>query len=192
VTQKAAPTPAKTKAKKKASSTGGYLGFRNAFPRVCNMSETSVATVVGDLVAQLAIKGEAFKLERTLSFALWGAILSVLVAPYLKWLNSFKLAKSSPRLDSFLKALLNQFISTPTLTVLFIAYFLTIAERGVASMSAYTAAIEAAFVSRYVAMAAYWLVVDSCNLLLVPPKFQLLSGSVCGCVWSIISSMMMD
>ena len=66
-------------------------------------------------------------------------ITSLLVWPYLRWLNSFSLSKTSVKLDSALKAVMNTFLSTPFLTVLFVTYWMTyqatLCERRCADLS---------------------------------------------------------
>jgi len=105
-------------------------------------------------------------------FAFPGALVSLLVGPWLKFLASFQLSADNFTLDCMSKAVLNQLSITPLITCLFLILFTTtlggVKPAALADHGVLSALLAKGFGKRYVRTASYWLAVDFFNLLIMP------------------------
>ena len=70
-----------------------YASLREDNPAITAMIEGGVLSACGDWFATTQIKGGDWDQERTAKFALWGALVTLIVAPFQSWIRKKKYAK---------------------------------------------------------------------------------------------------
>jgi len=175
-----APAPAQTE--------GG-----DSATHVSSMIEGFVLSAAGDFINQTYFTGSENSLvwSRIGTFGLWGAIVTLFVAPYTNWITSFKLANNT-LIDGALKSIVNQFLLNVVLTALFIVFnsLMTVAIEGKAypNPEQLLNTVTTNFNYRWTETAKFWLAADTLNLILIPADFQMLYGSIASMAWGIFHS----
>mmetsp|Transcript_13822 Transcript_13822/g.42074 ORF Transcript_13822/g.42074 Transcript_13822/m.42074 type:complete len:165 (-) Transcript_13822:493-987(-) len=147
--------------------------------------EGAVLTLLGEVIATRFIKAETLQPTRLAFFFFWGALVPCLVAPWLQFLATFQISKSSFHLDCMAKAVLNQLTMTPALTTVFLV-LAAVALEGIdlsslANMSKVKAVVTKGFGERYVRTAGFWMSSDFTNLLLMPVSKPQVAYAAVGC-----------
>mmetsp|Transcript_500 Transcript_500/g.790 ORF Transcript_500/g.790 Transcript_500/m.790 type:complete len:265 (+) Transcript_500:185-979(+) len=203
--KKTAPKPAephspkveplcKTPKKRAETQRSTLIELRAKAPKIFNAMEGAVLTLLGEVIATRFIKAETLQPTRLAFFFFWGALVPCLVAPWLQFLATFQISKSSFHLDCMAKAVLNQLTMTPALTTVFLV-LAAVALEGIdlsslANMSKVKAVVTKGFGERYVRTAGFWMSSDFTNLLLMPVHLQPRFASVMAFAWSILSSLL--
>jgi hypothetical protein len=167
---------------------GGYTAIREKLPVISSFGEAAVLALLGDAVSQLVVLKMEFSLDRAAQFALWGALVSLLVGPFQKWVRG-RTFSAVQLIDTSAKAVLGQITISPLLTALFI-FYLQICKVGFGAVdwAAYVAELQAGFGFRYKLAVGFWLAADCFNYALVPTRYCVLYTSAMAAVWGCLSS----